>query len=264
MKRLLLLSLLTNASLLAVLLAAPLAREPIARAAAGGVGGAVVAGNGDVNGSGAIDIADPVYLLNWLFSGGPGPVPFGGGGGLPDTGQEECFDCDGNLILCNSCAGKPRPCDGFTDPTFSIQDSLQHTGCPDDSERFTINIDDTVTDNCTGLQWQRFPADADGDGSADGFTWCGALRFCNTLSHAGHQDWRLPNVRELQSILDYGRAEPAIANSFVSVSGDFWSSTTDVSIPRRAWAVDFRRGVVRSDIEKDSVGALVRAVRDAR
>ncbi|PKN55000.1 MAG: hypothetical protein CVU56_23545 [Deltaproteobacteria bacterium HGW-Deltaproteobacteria-14] len=63
------------------------------------------------------------------------------------------------------------------------------------------NGDGTVTDAATGLVWQR----ANGQQSAGDlqFSWKEALAYCEALALAGHDDWRLPDVRELQSIVDY-------------------------------------------------------------
>ena len=63
-----------------------------------------------------------------------------------------------------------------------------------------------MTDTCTGLMWQRENPDKNGDGRvdlADGFFWCEALRYCDALTLAGHDDWRLPNIREPVSIADH-------------------------------------------------------------
>ena len=64
---------------------------------------------------------------------------------------------------------------------------------------FTDGGDGTVTDNATGLMWQQ----AD---SATGLTWQAALAYAEGLQLAGYRDWRLPNAKELQSILDYTRS----------------------------------------------------------
>jgi len=64
---------------------------------------------------------------------------------------------------------------------------------------FLDNGDGTVTDGTTGLMWQR-------DDSGEGVIWEDALAACETLELAGHDDWRLPNAKELQSIVDYGRS----------------------------------------------------------
>jgi hypothetical protein len=70
---------------------------------------------------------------------------------------------------------------------------------------FVDNGDGTVSDLATGLVWQQ----AD---SANGMDWQNALGYCESLSLAGYDDWRLPNAKELQSILDYSRS-PATTDS---------------------------------------------------
>lgn len=73
-------------------------------------------------------------------------------------------------------------------------------GNPDyGKNKFTDNGDGTVTDHATGLTWQK----AD---SGKGLNWAAALAYAENLEYAGHSDWRLPNAKELQSIVDYTRA----------------------------------------------------------
>ena len=70
---------------------------------------------------------------------------------------------------------------------------------------FTDNGDGTITDNATGLMWQQ----ADDGTTRD---WENALSYAEGLSLGGYDDWRLPNAKELHSILDYTRC-PDITNS---------------------------------------------------
>ena len=70
---------------------------------------------------------------------------------------------------------------------------------------FTDNGDGTVTDNATGLMWQK----ADDGNYRD---WENALHYAENLTLAVYSDWRLPNAKELQSIVDYTRC-PDITNS---------------------------------------------------
>lgn len=84
---------------------------------------------------------------------------------------------------------------------------------------FVSNGDGTVTDRATGLMWSQ----AD---SGVGYDWPGALVWVqtqNAVNYLGHNDWRLPNVKELQSIVDYNRspattASPAIDTAFFSTT----------------------------------------------
>ncbi len=94
---------------------------------------------------------------------------------------------------------------------------------------FHDNGDGTVTDGATSLMWTR----AD---SVKGLDWEHALAYAEALDTAGHDDWRLPNAKELQSIVDYSRV-PAIDPVFeISKLDDgeapfFWSSTTHLDGP---------------------------------
>lgn len=100
---------------------------------------------------------------------------------------------------------------------------------------FHDNGNGTVTDRATGLMWQQ----AD---SGKAMNWEQALAYAAVFKLAGYSDWRLPNAKELQSIVDYTRA-PAVTNSaainpvfHVTKTGDgdypyFWTSTTHVGGP---------------------------------
>ena len=168
-----------------------------------------------------------------------------------------------------------------TSGTCAGQDGLYATGCPSVG-RFVDNGDGTVTDTCTGLMWQKDTADVNGDGEisegrggGDQVRWCEALAYCDNLSFAGHDNWRLPNVRELQSVVDYGRSHPAIDPVFGAASWFYWSSTSVANDPRDAWSVVFNDGVVTPTISWNIVfdgcgvhvdffaRSLVRAVRTA-
>ena len=167
--------------------------------------------------------------------------------GLPDTGQTTCYGQDGKVIDCTSdiCAG---------------QDGFYTTGCPSEG-RFVDNRDGTVTDTCTRLMWQK---DTGNDGGR--LSWCAALAYCENIELGGHDDWRRPNIRELQSIVDYGRYGPAIDPVFGALSLFYWSSTSHASVPLLAWSVLLHGGSVILEMEglgsgvKSSANS-VRAVR---
>jgi hypothetical protein len=99
------------------------------------------------------------------------------------------------------------------------------------------NGDGTVSDNVTGLMWQR----AD-DGELR--NWEAALAYCEGLELAGHDDWRLPNVRELESIVDRSRYNPSIDPVFACRSSCYWSGNTYASDPDYPYCVGFFNGYV--------------------
>ncbi len=70
---------------------------------------------------------------------------------------------------------------------------------------FTDNMDGTISDKASGLMWQK-----DDDGTAR--DWENALSYAENLTLAAYSDWRLPNAKELQSIVDYTRC-PSVTNS---------------------------------------------------
>lgn len=85
---------------------------------------------------------------------------------------------------------------------------------------------DVVSDAATGLTWQR------GD-SGTTLDWAGALNYCETLRLGGHADWRLPNAKELQSIVDYGRSPAATGSAAINpvfrtgaAESYYWTGTT--------------------------------------
>jgi len=73
---------------------------------------------------------------------------------------------------------------------------------------FTDNGDGTIADRATGLMWMR-------EDSQEGMNWEDALSWAEDLELAGYDDWRLPNAKELQSIVDYSRAPDATESSAV-------------------------------------------------
>ena len=205
--------------------------------------GGAPSGNGDVNASGDIDIADAIYLLTYLFGHGPTPEPIqSSSGALPATGQTKCYAMYGSEVACN-------------DPNVPGQDGYYQKGCPS-ANRFVDHQDGTVTDTFTGLMWQKQTAPGL-------YMWDEALRYCENLTLAGHSDWRLPNVRELHSIVDYGRG-PSIdpvfeADLLGAESWWYWSSSTGAHNPDDAWLVHFYDGYVFNDSK--GYDCCVRAVR---
>lgn len=143
-----------------------------------------------------------------------------------DSGQRRCWDDFGDQVSCSGTG----------------QDGERQAGTDWPAPRFLDNRDGTVSDKLTGLVWLR---DA---GCFSAHNWIDALDAANNLSDgfcslsdgskAG--DWRLPNVRELQSLVDFGQHSPAlpVGHLFVDVRLTFyWTSTSAVDSPANAWAV---------------------------
>lgn len=124
-------------------------------------------------------------------------------------------------------------------------------------DRFKVNNDGTVTDIETGLVWQHATAGKIMTGER-------AINYCKGLSLGGHDDWRLPNINELQSIVDYTRHNPAInITAFPdTLSSPYWSSTTVAHDTCLAWCVGFNYGNVVYG--NKSLSYYVRAMRGVR
>jgi hypothetical protein len=122
------------------------------------------------------------------------------------------------------------------------------------TDRFTDNGDGTVTDEITGLMWKVCSEGQsyDGvggscDGSAASYTWQEALQQAgavNTGGYAGHNDWRLPNQKELSSIVERQCVDPAINLEVFSATPSvwFWSASPYAGCSDRAWYVNFYGG----------------------
>ncbi len=117
---------------------------------------------------------------------------------------------------------------------------------------FTDNGNGTVRDNYTGLTWQKTPA-------TNTMTWEEALAYCNTFTLAGKSDWRLPNVKELQSLNDPSIINPSFNTSIFSglTVGDYWSSTTLNQSPTIAWDINTQYGIVTQHLKTLSEKVLL-------
>lgn len=110
-----------------------------------------------------------------------------------------------------------------------------------------------IFDAATGLEWQEVD-----DGTRR--CWDNALTYCESLSLNNNNDWRLPNLSELHSIVDYLRYKPSIDPVFsVQPSSDYWSATTYTYVTDNAWAINFSRG--NSDARHKARTPFVRCVR---
>ena len=99
------------------------------------------------------------------------------------------------------------------------------------------NGDGTISDNNTKLMWQQ-------QDTNNIHTYSNAISHCNDLSHAEYSDWRLPSKKELISIVDFGRINPAIdVSKFPNIkSSTYWTSTVSNYSGSYAWTVTFSQG----------------------
>jgi len=165
-------------------------------------------------------------------------------------------------------APAPVPKTGQTTSHGPRDDGALRKGVTWPAPRFTDSGNGTVTDNLTGLIWTK-------NANAFGLrTWVQALSDANNLksgdagltdgSKAG--DWRLPNVRELHSLIDYGKYLPAMPDGhpFTNVQNPgYWSSSTYAYGADFAWYVNFGHGQVYYGNDKTYLLA-VWCVRDAQ
>lgn len=157
------------------------------------------------------------------------------------------------------------PPTGQTTSFATGDDGAIQAGVPFPTPRFIDHGNGTVEDQLTGLIWLKNAHCAEPGFGLVG--WAQALTAANTLAH-GHcgltdhskaGDWRIPNVRELHSLIDVGFVNPALSNAvgtarwtegdaFSGVqSAGYWSSTTFMGNQDRAWVVYLGGGGVSSN-----------------
>ncbi|MBH0057258.1 DUF1566 domain-containing protein [Pseudoalteromonas sp. SWXJZ94C] len=120
------------------------------------------------------------------------------------------------------------------------------------TDQFTINTDGTVSDSETGLMWQRcsygqvYNSETSAcDGSTPSLTWQEALRGALNDTTADYDDWQVPNIKELASILEHSCTEPSINENvfFGTKLQNYWSNTSGVSNMSSAWVYQFDSGL---------------------
>jgi hypothetical protein len=187
---------------------------------------------------------------------------------LPATGQTTSYLSNRN--------------DGITAPVAVADDGALQAGA---TLSYTDNGDGTITDNVTGLMWEKKGDNGGLHDKDNGYPWSGLgnqetiwdwLDDVNAeggTGFAGHGDWRIPNAKEMQSLVNYQNAAPMTSTPFHSgcvagatvltgsctVSTAYWSSTTWRRSTGMAWGASFYEGLLTPS-DKSS-GLRVRAVR---
>ncbi len=149
-----------------------------------------------------------------------------GNGIIPMSGQSACFDAAGAEISCSGTG----------------QDGESRHGGPWPAPRFESRAE-SVLDNLTGLLWQR-TADLTGEP----VHWSEALAVVADLKRRSgdNESWRLPNINELESLIDCSAHGPALAagHTFRALHDVYWSSTTSFFEPDWAWALYLNKGAI--------------------
>jgi hypothetical protein len=174
------------------------------------------------------------------------------------TGQTQCWDTAGTQISCSGTG----------------QDGDLQAGV---SASFVDNGDGTITDNQTGLVWEKLSDDGSIHNYGDHFPWAPSFNKIATLNtapcFAGFCDWRMPNINELYSLVSYATHGPAVQAPFnVNCGGTcavtecsctqpngYWSSTSRHTGSHVAWTVHFSGGYVRTSNKLNTY--YIRAVR---
>jgi PKD repeat protein len=147
------------------------------------------------------------------------------------TGQAKCYSGAGRAVSCSGTG----------------QDGEKQAGVEWPSPRFTAT-DQCVTDNLTGLMWQKKP-------SRTPNKWEKALTYAQGLNLCGYSDWRLPNQKELRSLLNYGKGGQAgwlLSQGFKGIkAANYWTGTTSAANGSRAWVVSLQNGTGKT-ISKNS------------
>lgn len=155
------------------------------------------------------------------------PVRGAGNGVLPATGQIRCYSETGEIVPCARTG----------------QDGEWRMGRAWPVTRFEVH-GDQVSDHLTGLCWRRLAHLTYGP-----VTWVEALAAVAELNRGitvKNNEWRLPNINELESLVDCSAHSPALTpgHPFTEIRDVYWSSTTSLFEPDWAWALYLDKGAV--------------------
>jgi hypothetical protein len=205
------------------------------------------------------------------------------GGACPSTGDQTAIQQYLDIAsgdVASALAGDPLAGQGHrlkTGQTSCWGESAVPTPCPGsgrDGEHqkgldrnYVDNGDGTITDVRTGLMWEKLSDDGSIHDIDNDYTWGDAYSYklagLNAIAFAGYTDWRLPNVNELQTLLNYGVNQPTVSPAFQAgcvpgcsvltcscawrvgyTHGIFWTSSTYQSAPFYLWTVGVSDGSI--------------------
>lgn len=183
-----------------------------------------------------------LFLIPLLATSLPFAIAQAAPADMPETGQTICSDASGATVDCANTG----------------QDGEHRAGVAWPNPRFAVGSGDTaecVIDNLTGLMWMRAPSSL---GTAD---WANALTNSNNITLCGFSDWRLPNVRELESLIHSGSENGLayLANQGFDVvqgSQNYWTSTSNASVgprsTRTGWVITLDQGLIYTTNSKSA------------
>jgi Protein of unknown function (DUF1566)/Secretion system C-terminal sorting domain len=118
-------------------------------------------------------------------------------------------------------------------------------------KHFVDNGDGTITDSLTNLIWQKAPY-------SDTLTWENALTYADTLSFASDTDWRLPNIKELESISIESHVQPSLDTIFhiTNPLAHYWASTSLPNQTTKGWYLDTHYGITTYDYKTSRLYVL--------
>jgi len=163
----------------------------------------------------------------------------------------DIYGIDATKVWCVNAGGglgpKPKTETVSAGGTLRYHTRYVRGAKPGNGHNYVNNLDGTVTDTDTGLMWAAAPGPAT--------NWTGALAYAEGLTLADYSDWRLPNIKELQSLTDYNLTTATVANAAVAPvnrvlfptatlpATAYWSSTAlrggGNNAPTSAWLVEF-------------------------
>jgi len=219
---------------------------------------------GDLDGSGEIAATDALLVLGKAVGQSVPDLVCPISVGVLATEQKGCSAYNGSSI----------PCDG------TGQDGEFQAGVP---RSFIDNGDGTITDNATGLMWEKLSDDGTIHDIDDVYVWTDftvKVTTLNSMAFAGYTDWRVPNIFELVTLVAFDAGYPKIHAEFDTPTGcepgctvltcsctqphadGYWSST-NFYLYGSLWAyvVDFKAGLIQLGHHWDGGSFGVRAVR---
>ena len=163
---------------------------------------------------------------------------------VPDTGQTFCYDWEYRMCDTWHWEGSLQVCDS---PPY----------CPEEGEDFygqdgnylinppslTDNGNGTITDNLTGLMWEKKSAANEGLV----YTYSAAVAYCENSTLGNFTDWRIPSRKEFSTVLNYEGYSPALDRAFFpdysKLQTNYWTATDNINNSNQNWAIESSFGL---------------------